>query len=130
MGIENIGENIEKLRRQKSLTQQELGYQIGLTASAISNIECNRSIPSIDTLCRFSEFFGVTVDALLSEAMGGHNFEQLVLEETLCTVDRYLSRISEVSAVCRIGSRQYQLNLKDGDIEYQAVSLNGKNCLK
>ena len=39
MDIKHIGNNIYKLRLTRGLTQESLGRQIGLTASAISNIE-------------------------------------------------------------------------------------------
>lgn len=123
MNTEQIGSNIEKLRKQRNLTQQELGETIGMTASAISNIECNRSMPSVDTLCKFAEFFGVTMDLLLSEQVQ-YDFERLELEGMLCTVDRYLSKISDVSTICNIGNRNYRISLNEGNIEYHASSLN------
>ena len=55
MRTDRIGINISKLRIERGITQEQLGRDIGLTASAISNIECGRSVPSVDTLCRFSE---------------------------------------------------------------------------
>lgn len=55
MRTDKIGINISKLRIERGITQEQLGRDIGLTASAISNIECGRSVPSVDTLCRFSE---------------------------------------------------------------------------
>ena len=39
MDIKYIGKNIAKLRVARELTQGELGAKIGLTPSAISNIE-------------------------------------------------------------------------------------------
>lgn len=39
MDIKHIGENISKLRVARGLPQENLGKQIGLTPSAISNIE-------------------------------------------------------------------------------------------
>ena len=39
MDIKYIGNNILKLRLTRGLTQESLGRQIGLTPSAISNIE-------------------------------------------------------------------------------------------
>ena len=124
MNVEKIGSNIEKLRRQRNLTQQELGECIGMTASAISNIECSRSMPSVDTLCKFAEFFEVTMDLLLSEKEQG-DLKRLEIEGMLCTVDRYLSQMSnsDISTICNIGNRNYKLKLREGEIEYHASSL-------
>lgn len=71
MRTDKIGINISRLRIERGITQEQLGRDIGLTASAISNIECGRSVPSVDTLCRFSELFGVKVDTILSDTRGG-----------------------------------------------------------
>lgn len=67
MRTDKIGINISRLRIERGITQEQLGRDIGLTASAISNIECGRSVPSVDTLCKFSELFGVKVDTILSD---------------------------------------------------------------
>ena len=92
MRTDRIGINISKLRIERGITQEQLGRDIGLTASAISNIECGRSVPSVDTLCRFSELFGVKVDTILSDESDS-DLNKLEMEEKLVTVDRYLSEI-------------------------------------
>ena len=57
MDVNNIGNNIVKLRTSRGLTQEALGRQIGLTPSAISNIEKSSSYPSVDTLIKIADFF-------------------------------------------------------------------------
>ena len=94
MNTEKIGINISKLRTERGITQEQLGRDIGLTASAISNIECGRSVPSVDTLCRFSELFGVKVDSIISDSSES-DLSRLEMEEKLVTVDRYLSEINK-----------------------------------
>ena len=44
MRTDKIGINISRLRIERGITQEQLGRDIGLTASAISNIECGRSV--------------------------------------------------------------------------------------
>ena len=71
------------------ISQGDLGKEIGLTPSAISNIENAVSYPSIDTLIRFAEFFSVTMDYLLSnkdiEQLG-----ELQLKSKLLTMEMFL----------------------------------------
>lgn len=55
MDIKHIGRNIAKLRVSRGLSQGDLGKEIGLTPSAISNIENAISYPSVDTLINISE---------------------------------------------------------------------------
>lgn len=85
MRTDKIGINISRLRIERGITQEQLGRDIGLTASAISNIECGRSVPSVDTLCRFSELFGVKVDTILSDKSDS-DLNKLEMEEKLVTV--------------------------------------------
>ena len=121
MNTEKIGINISKLRTERGITQEQLGRDIGLTASAISNIECGRSVPSVDTLCRFSELFGVKVDSIISDSSES-DLSRLEMEEKLVTVDRYLSEINEMSANYSIGHRNYEFSKKGGEIVYKASS--------
>ena len=89
MDIQYIGRNISRLRTSRGLSQSDLGKEIGLTPSAISNIENAVSYPSIDTLIRFAEFFSVTMDYLLSnkdiEQLG-----ELQLKSKLLTTEMFL----------------------------------------
>ena len=121
MNTEKIGINISKLRTERGITQEQLGRDIGLTASAISNIECGRSVPSVDTLRRFSELFGVKVDSIISDSSES-DLSRLEMEEKLVTVDRYLSEINEMSATYSIGHRNYEISKKGGEIVYKASS--------
>lgn len=121
MNTEKIGINISKLRTERGITQEQLGRDIGLTASAISNIECGRSVPSVDTLCRFSELFGVKVDSIISDSSES-DLSRLEMEEKLVTVDRYLSEINEMSDNYSIGHRNYEISKKGGEIVYKASS--------
>lgn len=63
-----FSEKLKIMRAEAGLTQEELGKQLCLSRQAISNYEQGRGIPSIDTLLKMSEFFGVGLDELLSSA--------------------------------------------------------------
>lgn len=88
MDIKNIGGNISKLRVARGLTQENLGKQIGLTPSAISNIENATSYPSVDTLIRFASFFSVTMDYLLTDK--DIKLEELHFKSKLLTAEMFL----------------------------------------
>lgn len=60
-----IGEIINKLRKQKGLSQSELGKKLCLSASAIGMYEQNRRLPDTDAIIKLSNFFSVSVDYLL-----------------------------------------------------------------
>ncbi|MCI8331386.1 MAG: helix-turn-helix transcriptional regulator [Clostridiales bacterium] len=61
----SMAEKISELRKARSLTQEQLGKQLGVTGQAISKWENAESMPDIMQLPRLCEIFGVTADALL-----------------------------------------------------------------
>lgn len=106
MDIKYIGRNIAKLRSSRGLSQGDLGKEIGLTPSAISNIENAVSYPSIDTLIRFAEFFSVTMDYLLSnkdiEQLG-----ELQLKSKLLTTEMFLRSGKPQKSLYEIDNKEY-----------------------
>ena len=89
MDIKYIGKNIAKLRVARELTQGELGAKIGLTPSAISNIENATSYPSINTVILFANYFGVTVDYLLTDE-ASKELDELYFKSKLLTIENFL----------------------------------------
>ena len=61
-----FNEKLQKLRKQKNLTQEELARAIYVSRTAVSKWESGRGYPSIDSLKAIAQFFGVTIDDLLS----------------------------------------------------------------
>jgi transcriptional regulator with XRE-family HTH domain len=60
-----FSKRIRELRRQKNLSQTELGKIVGLHYTHISRYERGLSIPASDTLKRLAEGLGVTADYLI-----------------------------------------------------------------
>ena len=61
-----FNEKLQKLRKQKGITQEELAQALYVSRAAVSKWESGRGYPGIDSLKAIGEFFGVTVDELLS----------------------------------------------------------------
>lgn len=59
-------EKLQELRKQKKLTQEELAASLYVSRTAISKWESGRGYPNIDSLKALAQFFGVTIDELLS----------------------------------------------------------------
>ena len=60
-----FNEKLQKLRKQKGLTQEELGEKLYVSRTAISKWESGRGYPNIESLKCIAKFFEVTVDELL-----------------------------------------------------------------
>ncbi len=56
---------IKQLRKEKGLTQEELGKIINVQKSAISKYETGRATPDLETIKILANFFNVTIDYLL-----------------------------------------------------------------
>ena len=61
-----FNEKIQELRKQKGLTQEELGELLFVSRTAISKWESGRGYPNIDSLKAIANFFKITIDELLS----------------------------------------------------------------
>lgn len=65
-----FNEKLQELRKNRSLTQEELAKALFVSRTAISKWESGRGYPSIDSLKEISRFFSVTIDELIcSEEM-------------------------------------------------------------
>lgn len=60
-----LAENIQMLRKEKKLTQEELANIFGVTSQSISKWELGLSCPDIATLPKIAEFFEVSIDELM-----------------------------------------------------------------
>ncbi len=63
----NLGKKIRELRQEKGLTQQELAELLFVTRSAISNYEMEKRYPDLNTLKAMADYFGISVDEILSD---------------------------------------------------------------
>lgn len=61
----NVSQRIQTLRKARSLSQEELAEQIGVSRQAVGKWETQQSVPEADKLVALSNFFGVSTDYLL-----------------------------------------------------------------
>jgi len=62
-----LGEKIQRLRKEKGLSQEELAAQLTVSRQAISKWELNESIPEMENIVQLSNLFEVSTDFLLKE---------------------------------------------------------------
>ena len=65
MNLAKIGKFISDLRKEKNLTQNQLGEKLGISGKAVSKWERGISAPDISLLQELSEVLGVSVSELL-----------------------------------------------------------------
>lgn len=90
----NIGDKIAKARKDKGLTQADLGDKMHVTFQAVSKWERGESVPDFETICELSDVLGVPITYF-----GGKTTDE-VKDETATTAaqDNY----KPVLAVCEV----------------------------
>lgn len=75
-----IGRLVRTARVSRGITQADLGTAAGVTVAQISNIECGRTPPSLDTLIKIGRKLRVPVADLLSgtERVAGDGRDDLL----------------------------------------------------
>ena len=61
-----FNEKLQRLRRQRGLTQEELAKALFISRTAVSKWESGRGVPNLESLKAISKFFSVSLDELLS----------------------------------------------------------------
>jgi transcriptional regulator with XRE-family HTH domain len=105
--MNHFGKRISLLRQKHRLTQEEASMRLGISRSSLSHYETSRREPDYNTLQKFADFYGVSMDYLMSRTHGEHveeshvrSFErslelsdERILEEFTLTLDgRELTR--------------------------------------
>ena len=60
----NIGQQIAKYRKEKRLTQEQLGEAVGVTGRSVSKWEVGLSSPGVDLIPSIAAALGITLDEL------------------------------------------------------------------
>lgn len=60
-----VSKNLRRLRKEKSLTQEQVADALHITRQAISNWENDKTQPDLSSLEALAEFFGVEIEELL-----------------------------------------------------------------
>ncbi len=87
MDLNRIGKFIAALRKQKGLTQEQLGEQIGVTNKTVSRWETGAYLPPADALLAMSRLFDVTINEILSgERLSAEAYQKAAEENLIQTV--------------------------------------------
>ncbi len=89
MDMQKIGKFLAELRREKKLTQEQLGEQLGVTNKTISRWETGTYLPPVEMLQILSEFYNVSINEILcGERLNDENYKKQAeknLAKTLST---------------------------------------------
>ena len=63
----NVGAPIRRERQRQGLSLRELARRVGVSASMLSQVETDRTRPSVSTIYAIATELGISIDALLSD---------------------------------------------------------------
>lgn len=87
----SFGQRAALVRKQRNLTQKEVGEILGVVADIVSKYERDQMVPSIEVAAKFSKALNVSLDYLiLGEADAGEGTDEAVMYKL-----RQLEKISE-----------------------------------
>ncbi len=85
MDVQKIGAFLAELRKERNLTQDELGVQIGVTNKTISRWENGNYLPPVEMLQILSNKFEVSINEILNGERISNNDYKDISEQNLKT---------------------------------------------
>lgn len=60
-----LGRNVQKLRKEKRLTQEQLAEKLGISLTYMGYFEIGHRVPNLRMLCEIADILGVKVKDLI-----------------------------------------------------------------
>lgn len=80
----SLASNISKLRKECSMTQEQLAEALGVTFAAVSKWERGAATPELNLIAEMADLFEVSIDALI-----GYEFQNHEQENVIARLKRY-----------------------------------------
>ena len=106
------------LRKEKGLTQQELGDILGVSSKSISKYERGICLPSDEVLLKMTSFFNISFEELLNGKRNkpNKNFKVFIFFVILITIFTFfLAKLSNRQVLFKLNSSDLNIKVK-GDI--------------
>ena len=89
MDMKRIGAFLAELRKEKNLTQDEVGEQIGVTNKTISRWENGNYLPPVEMLQILGKFYNVSINEILNgERINDCNYKNISEENVKSALNR------------------------------------------
>ncbi|MCR5607837.1 MAG: helix-turn-helix domain-containing protein [Lachnospiraceae bacterium] len=87
----SFGTNLERIRKDKKVSQAKLGEALGLTQQMVSSYEKETSSPNIEVLIKIADYFSVSIDTLV-----GHVVKAPEANTPRARLTRYFEKLNDV----------------------------------
>ncbi len=88
-----IAENIRKFRRERGMTQKQLGEKCGMYESQIRKYELGTANPKIDTIKKIADVLNISIDRLTGDSVS------CIIENRLKEIDKTLKQVAREADV-------------------------------
>ena len=85
-----LGQKINKIRKEKKLSQSNIAQAVGVSRDAISKYERGDIVPSVENARKMADVLGVSLDYLVSE-----DDVQEVIDNSMIQRVREIQKLSE-----------------------------------
>ena len=113
----NIGQQIAKYRKEKRLTQEQLGEAVGVTSRTVSKWEVGLSSPGVDLIPSISSALGISLDQLFGTEpqTKPKDVAETVKEAVIAALEQTLPDLLEENLDELMPSYLNNLNTQNGD---------------
>lgn len=93
-------EKLKELRKQNSLTQEDLGKILNITAQAYANYEKGKRTPEIKQLLVLADYYGCSLDYLVEHKSSKQDFGYLTEEQVqVVKIIKSLNQINIIKVI-------------------------------
>lgn len=88
MDMRDVGRKLQKIRKRRGLTQEQLAERTDLSATYIGMIERGLRVPSLDTFILILDELGVTADEVLYDTLkNGYQTRMAMYEQKILNLN-------------------------------------------
>lgn len=99
MDMQIIGRFLTQLRRERGLTQEQLGEKLGVTNKTVSRWETGTYLPPVEMLQILSELYGITINEILSgQRLGEREYRERAEENIKTALNKSAFTLKEKTA--------------------------------
>ena len=88
MNQQKTGEFLKELRKEKGLTQEQLGEKFFVSSRTVSRWETGSNLPDLQTLIELAEFYDIDIREIIDGERKSENMDK-EMKETLVKVSEY-----------------------------------------
>lgn len=139
----SLSSNISRLRKERSMTQEQLAEALGVTFAAVSKWERGAATPELELITEMADFFEISIDALIGYQFRNNDRQTVIArlkqycherdnEDAYADIEKTLKRYPNCFEVVYYSARIYRIRgFIQGSSEYtrRALALYQRACL-